>query len=406
MYRRLKITVVVLSICVVALVVTGAALDQSASREGPYRQLAVYTEVLSRIKSDYVEEPDMASVTLGALNGLLESIDPFASYLNPKQYKDYLKQKDTVQAGVGLILSKKYGYLGVVSAMPGSPGARAGLSTGDMVDAINGASTRDMPLAYADLLLQGKAGSSVEMSVLTVRQPEPKKLTLTRAPLQYPAVTRRMLPEQFGYVKAESLAAGRAGDVARAVTELQAQNPQGLILDLRSCATGAPQDGLAAANLFLSKGLLAYLQGQRVPRKNFEADPAKAVSRLPLILITNRGTAGAAEVAAAALLDNKRAEVVGERTYGDAAQREAITMEDGSAILLSVAKYYSPAGKAIQDAGVTPTVAVVEMEPIPGVEEEAVPERPEAPPPAKPTEDKLLKKAIEVLAEKIRKAAA
>jgi len=405
MYKRVKIIVAAVSLCLVALVVAGAALDKQATREAPYRQLAVYTEVLSRIKSDYVEDPNLTNVTLGAINGLLESIDPFASYLNASQYKEYLKHRDTPRAGVGLSLSKKYGYLGVVSAVPGSPAAQAGLSTGDMIESINGVSSRDMPLAYADILLHGQAGSSVEISVLTVRQPEPRKISLTRAMISYPPVTHRMLDQQIGYIRAESLLAGGATQVASALGELQKQDSKGIVLDLRRCATGSPEEGLALANLFVDKGLLVYLQGQRVPRKDFQADPARAVSRLPLVLITNRGTAAGAEIAAATLLERKRAEVVGERTYGDAAQRQAVKLEDGGAILLSVAKYYSPNGKAIQDTGVTPTHALIEAaEPPAEVSEEAPPE-PAEPAPAS-AEDKLLKKALEVLSEKIRKAAA
>src|ERR1019366_8703854 len=121
---------------------------------------------------------------------------------------------------------------------------------------------------------------------------------------------------------------------------------------------GSPEDGIALANLFLSKGLITYEQGQRVPRQNFDADSSKAITSLPLAVLTNRGTADAGEIAAAALMGNKRAQVVGERTYGDAALRRAITMEDGGAIILSVAKYYSPEGKAIQDTGVTPNNVV------------------------------------------------
>src|ERR1019366_7887554 len=135
-------------------------------------------------------------------------------------------------------------------------------------------------------------------------------------------------------------------ETAAAIEKLEKEGAQKLVLALRSCAVGTPEDGIALANLFLSKGLIAYEQGQRVPRQNFDADPSKAVTRLPLAVLTNHGTAGAAEIAAAALMGNKRSQVVGERTYGDASVRRAITMDDGGAIILSVAKYYSPDGKA------------------------------------------------------------
>jgi carboxyl-terminal processing protease len=367
---------------------------KSASPEDTYRHLAVYTEVLSRIKSEYVEEPDMKSVTLGALNGLLESIDPYASYLNADQYKQWLKSKDQHKAGVGLVLSRKFGYVGIVDAIPGSPAAKAGLGTTDVLETINGVATRDMPLAFAELLLEGDPGSTVEVGVLRFRKPEPQKLTLTRAAIEYPAVTAKMLPDQIGLIQVQSLEGRRIKDVASKVEELQKQGAKRLVLDLRHCATGSPEDGAKLANLFLDKGLITYTQGQKVQRQDLSAESSAAISRLPLVVIVNRGTANGAEIASAALLDDKRAELVGERTYGDAAVRKTITMDDGSAVILSVAKYYSPSGKAIQDTGVTPSVPIAETDQTP-TDDDGNPQTTEPPQPA--NEDLLLKKAIEVV---------
>jgi len=395
MSSRLRNRVVVVSTVLVAVLLMGALLGKSAAEDGAYRQLAVYTEVLSHIKSDYVEEPDLKSVTLGAVNGLLESIDPFASYLNAEQYKEYQKNKGAHQGGVGLVLSKRFGYVGVVAAIPGSPAAKAGLTTGDMVESINGVATRDMPLAYAELLLQGKPGTTVELSVLSVRHPEPKKITLTRAVIEYPKVESKMLPGEIGYLKVQAMVPGTAADLAAAIKKLEQEGAKRLILDLRNSGAGTPEEGIQAANLFQESGVISYLQGQRVPRRDFEADPAKAVTKLPMVVLTNRGTANGAEIVAAALLESKRAEVVGERTYGDAALRRPIPMDDGGAIILSVAKYYSPGGKAIQDTGVTPTHQVSESEPLGEPGEEEVPE--EALSPSSPEDDPILKKGIEVL---------
>ncbi len=396
MSTRLRTIVISLSTLVAALLLMGAVLARNASNEGAYRELSVYTDVLSRIKSDYVEEPDLKSVTLGAINGLLESVDPFASYLNADQYKEYLKNKDAYKGSVGLILSKRFGYVGVVDAIPGSPAAKAGLTTGDMIESIRGIATRDMPLAYASLLLEGKPGTAVEVSILAMRHPEPKKISLTRAAVQYPRVTEKIMADQVGYIQVPAILPGTANEVASAVKNLEKQGARKLILDLRYCGTGTPEEGIALANLFQDKGLVAYVQGQRYQRRDFQADPAKAITRLPVVVLTNRGTAGGSEVAAAALLDSKRAEVVGERSYGDAAVRQAITMDDGGAIILSVAKYYSPSGKAIQDVGVTPTVQVSEAEPLADLDEEENPSEAE-PAPEKPGEDPILKKGIEVI---------
>ena len=174
MNSRFKLVVVTSSTVLVVLLLLGAVMGRSASPEDAYRHLAVYTEVLSRIKSEYVEEPDIKNVTLGAMNGLLESIDPYASYLNAEQYKQYVKNQDAKKANVGLILSKKFGYVGVVDSVPGSAAAKAGLNTGDLIESIGGVATRDMPLAYAEMLLAGEPNTSVDLSVLRLRKPEPQ----------------------------------------------------------------------------------------------------------------------------------------------------------------------------------------------------------------------------------------
>src|SRR5690242_5812371 len=185
MNRRFQFAVVGSSACVVALLLFGAVRGRSASPDAPYTHLGVYEEVLSRIQTQYVEDPDLKVVTLGAINGMLESLDPFASYLNADQYKQYQAVKGNSKAGVGLFLSKR-AYMSVVDAVPGSPAAKAGLTTGDVIESINNVATRDMPLAFAEILLQGDAGTTVEMSVLRTTRQDPQKLVLTRAPIVYP----------------------------------------------------------------------------------------------------------------------------------------------------------------------------------------------------------------------------
>jgi len=402
MNRRFQFAVVASSTCLVLLLLFGAVHGRSASPDTPYSNLGVYSEVLARIKADYVEEPDMKAVTLGAINGMLESIDPYASYLNADQYKQYLKSKSVSRPDVGLVIAKRLGYVGVIDATPGSSAAKAGLGTGDVIESINNVSTRDMPLAFAELLLEGDAGTSVEISAIRVRHAEPQKITLMRAAVVYPPVSARLVTDQgadpIGVIQTVTLGPGRTKEIAAKIAELEKQGAKRLILDLRHCSTGAPEEGIALANLFLDKGLITYSQGQKMSRQDFQASPSKAVTKLPLAVIVNRGTAGAAEVATAALLDDKRADVVGERTYGDAAIRKAVTMDDGSAVILSVAKYYAPDGKAIQDTGVTPNVAQAEIEAAES-DDDTVPDSPE-PPAAKPGVDELLNRALKTVTSK------
>jgi carboxyl-terminal processing protease len=382
------------------LLLVGSVLGQSSGGDDTFKHIGVFSEVVSYIKDQYVEEPDMKSVTLGALNGLLEAVDPFASYLNADQYRDYLKNKDLKRADVGLILSKKFGYVGVVDAVPGSPADKAGFTTGDMIETIKEISTRDMPLAYAKMLLEGESGTSVELSVVRVRHPEPQKVTLMRANPVMPPVETQMLANQVGYIKLGGLSAAQVKDVATAVQKLQKDGAKKLMVDVRHCALGTPEDGIALANLFLNKGLITYVKGQRYPQQDIQADPAKAITTLPVAFLTNHGTAGAAEIAAAAILDNKRGSVVGDRTYGDAAIRKAITTDDGGAIILSVAKYYSPSGKAIQDATVLPSQQVSDEEPATDYDEngEPIPAPPAAQAqPKRLDDDPVVKKALEIL---------
>jgi len=401
MTGRFKFAVVASSTCLVVLLLFGAVRGRSApAGDQPYTQLGVYTDVLSHIKADYVEEPDMKAVTVGAINGMLESLDPFASYLNADQYKQYLKEKGTGKADVGLTLARRLGYLTVVDALPGSAAAKAGLSTNDVIESINNIATRDMPLAFAEILLQGEPGSTIEMSVLTARQADPVKMKLVRAPLVYPAVTAKLVtdqgPDAIGIISTATLQAGRAKDIAQKIADLEKQGAKRLMLDLRYCSLGPIEEGIAVSNLFMDKGLITYSQGQKVARLDHSAVASKAVTKLPLVVLVNRGTAGAAEVAAGALLDSKRAQLVGEPTYGDAAIRKAITMDDGGAVILSVAKYYLPNGKAIQDVYVTPNVLQAETTAI--VENDDDPANNVAPvAPAGPAVDEIMKHGYDTL---------
>jgi carboxyl-terminal processing protease len=356
MNSRVKWLVVSGSTCLTVILLTGMMLGKSADQTSSdtYKHLRVFSEVVGHIKEEYVEDPDMKAVSLGALNGMLEAVDPFASYLNAEQYRDYLKYKDAHRADVGLILSKKFGYLGVLDSIPNSPAAKAGLGYSDVIEGIKGTSVRDMSLADAYMLLQGESGTSVDLTVVRVRHPDPATVSLVRANVVLPPVESKMLDGQVGYINVDALSAALVKDVAAAVEKLQKDGAQKLVVDVRDCGTGSPEDGIALANLFLKQGRITYLKGQKYPQKNFDADPAKAITSLPLVVLTNGGTAEAAEILASAVQDNKRGQLVGERTHGDAALMQPITMDDGGVIILSVAKYYSADGKAIQDVGVTP----------------------------------------------------
>ncbi|MBV8070806.1 MAG: PDZ domain-containing protein [Acidobacteriaceae bacterium] len=397
MNSRFKWTVVGSSTCVVVLLLLGARNGRAVATDDVYGHLKVYTEVLERIKLEYVEEPNMKNVSLGAINGLLESVDPFASYLSADQYRQYEQNRDSGKPGVGLILAKRYGYVAVVDVLPGSPAEKANITSGDLIESINNVATRDMPLAYAEELLRGDANTSVQLTILRLRNPDPQKISLTRTKVAYPDVVAKMLPENVGYLHVTSLADNRVETTKAKLLELKKQGAKYIVLDLRHCSTGDQANGIPLANLFLDKGEITYVQGQKSERKQFDAQAGDAVWSGPLVVITDRATAGGAEIAAAALLDDKRAQVVGERSYGDASIRKTIQMDDGGAIILSVAKYYSPSGKAIQDTGVVPSVQIAENDNSPELDQDGNPIPGTAP---RNTEDNLLKQSIDLVTGK------
>lgn len=408
MPKNSKYLILSLSLALVLFTVIGGLGVKAASTtsDGAYRQLGVYSEVLSRIRSEYVEEPNIPTVTDGALHGLLEALDANSSYLSPAEYKAYkAREKDPAKAGVGAAISKRFGYAAVVAALPGGAADKAGIETGDIIEAIENKSTRDMSLAEIEGRLSGAPGSRVNVTIVRVRRAEPSKLVIIRDTEKIPPAGDKLLNDSIGYIKLDALPRDKSLEVTAKVQQLQKQGAKKLILDLRNCAAGDEKEGVALANLFLNHGTIAYVQGQKYPRETFNADPQKAISNLPLAVLVNRGTAGAAELAAGALLENARADVLGEKTFGVGSIQKLLEIPDGSALLLSVAKYYTPGGKAIQDTAITPNITVANAADQADLTDEE--ENPGATPEPnkKPLEDEPLKRAIEVLKNRDVKAA-
>lgn len=400
MSMKTKAVILVCSAAVLIFVVVGS-LDavRASSNEGAYRQLQVYSEVLSRVHSEYVEEPNIPNVTEGALHGLLESLDADSSYLSPPEYKFYKDHKTEAKADIGAAISKRFGYAAVISVIPGGPADKVSIQDGDIIESIEGKSTREMSLEEIRDLLSGPQGSNVSVALVrSSRRAEPEKVTITREIVAIPPVTDKMMEDGIGEIHVDALTKGKSQEIASKIKTLQKDGAKKLILDLRNCAEGEESEGIAVANLFLNHGTITYLQGQKYPREAFNADPAKAITSLPVAVLVNRGTAGAAEIVAAAILENARGDVVGDKTFGEGSVQKLMELPDGAALILSVAKYYSPSGKAIQDSAITPNVLVADAQddgPLPDEDENAVPAETKKPQP--PQQDDQLEKAVEVL---------
>ena len=409
MSKTTKITVLSLSVLLAALIIAGGlGVRANTNNDDSYKQLGVYSEVLSRIRTEYVEEPNIPSVTNGALHGLLESLDANSSYLDPAEYKDYKQRKDEGKATIGATISKRYGYAAVIAVIPGGPADKAGVQSGDIIEAIENKTTRDMSLAEIDGLLSGTSGSVINVSVVRPRRAEPVKATITREIVSDPPVTDKMLEDGIAYLRVDDFPKGRSQEVANKLKAAEKNGAKKIILDLRNSGAGDEEEGIATANLFLDHGMISYLQGQKYPKQVFNADPEKTVvAKLPLVVLVNRGTAGPAEIVAAAVMENARGDVLGDKTFGSGSIQKIIDLPDGSALMLSVAKYYSPSGKALQDTAITPNILVADSNDdflVPDEDENVEPDqtKEEKQPDNKP--DDQLKRAIEVLRAQGQKA--
>src|SRR5882724_1075619 len=402
MSMKTKAAILVTSFAVLLFVVVGSLGGvHASSSDGSYRQLQVYSEVLSRVRSEYVEEPNIPKVTDGALHGLVESLDSNSSYMTADAYKAYKAHKTESKGEIGAVVSKRFGYADVVSVLPGSPAEKAGIEPTDIFESIEGKSTRDMSLHEIRSMLVGTPGSTLNVAVVRARKAEPQKMSITRDLVSIPPVSDKMMDDAIGYVKVDALTKGKQQEVASKIKALEKSGAKKILLDLRNCAEGDEAEGVAVANLFLNHGTITYLQGQKFPREAFNADATKAVTNLPLAVLVNKGTAGPAEVVAAAVLENARGDVIGDKTFGDGSVQKTIALPDGSALILSVAKYYSPSGKAIQDAAVTPNIVVADSD-----DDAALPDDDDNTAPADedkkapPQQDEQLHKAIQVLKAK------
>jgi carboxyl-terminal processing protease len=396
MSRLVKRVVLSLSVLVFAYVAMGFMLSRT-NDDKTYRTLTVFSEVLERIQHDYVEDPDLHQVTMGALHGLLDSLDAQSAYLSPLEYADYKKKSETKPKGeIGVALSKRFGYIAVISVLPDSPALKAGLRDGDILESIAGFVTNQMAVGQAQILLGGEPGATAKVSVVRRGRTEPLELEIPFAKLPPPHLLEDRIQGDIAYLRVPSLEAGMSKQIRDKLAQFERQGAHKLVLDLRDCAIGPAEEGIAAAQLFLPSGTIATLRGQTVTAQTFSADAAKVVWKLPVSVLISNGTAGAAEVLAAAIAGNHRGETVGEeRTFGTASEQKVIPLEDGSALVLTVANYYTPDGKSIAAEGVIPT-AEVHPEDITALtdQEETV-----TPPPGRvaSSDDPVLKKAIEIL---------
>jgi carboxyl-terminal processing protease len=384
MTTRTRLWVLLVSTPVMAFALVGGYLGHAMAKDGTFQHLRVFEDVVSLVVNNYVEEVDVKEAMQGALKGLAEGLDPDSAYLTPELVRAVESNNAAGPADIGVVLIRQY-YLRVVSTRDGSPAARAGLRTGDFIRGIDDKPTRSMSAYEGTRLLQGAVGSRVKLLVFRGNAAEPHDVVLTRERAAGGEITSRMANPTTGYVRVVEFSKDTPARLQTAIDTLAKSGASRYVLDLRGTASGDLDDGIAAARLFVKSGTLAVKAG-KAQQEVVSTNASDGAIGAPVALVVSQGTSGAAEVFAAALDGNDRADLIGERTLGRTARQRLVKLPDGSGLLISNLRYMTPKSAQLHERGLQPDVVVDE----PDVEFGA------APPPG----DKALDAAVAHLASK------
>jgi carboxyl-terminal processing protease len=412
MLQRAKDKRVLLLIVAAALLsmFTGAVMAKRLPFQGEaYENLKTFTEVLSHIESNYVEETDPEKLIYGAIRGMLRTLDPHSSFMPPDMYREMQVETEGRFGGLGIEITVRDDILTVVAPIEGTPAYRAGVQAGDQIVKIEGESTKDIALIDAVKKLRGPEGTSVTIGIFRKGFTEPKDFTLTRAVIQIKSVRWKKLPDDIGYVKLRSFQKSTSDELEAALQDLEEQHIRALVLDLRNNPGGLLEQAIAVSDEFIEGGkLIVYTKG-RLAGQNMKGYSKNDRDHLefPMVILVNGGSASASEIVAGALQDMGRATVVGTQSFGKGSVQTIIPLSDGSGLRLTTAKYYTPSGREINGKGITPDIVVEEAKP----QEHAEEGKQETPqsrrhitmPGDDPAEDPQLQKAVDFLKVQVKK---
>jgi carboxyl-terminal processing protease len=356
---------VILAGALVLLVLTGGVQHGTTAIEDTYEKLKVFTEILSLVQSNYVDEVKSKELIYGAVKGMLETLDPHSAFMPPETFREMQVETQGSFGGLGIEITVKDRALTVVSPIEGTPADRAGIQPGDRIIKIEGQPTKDLTLMDAVRKLRGPKGSKVTITILREGSLEPLDVTLVREVIEVKSVRSKDLGDGIYYVRLSSFQERTTKDMERALEQAQKAGSTALILDLRNDPGGLLNQAVAVSDMFLDKGqLIVYTQG-RVKNQDlrFTAEHSNGFPRWPMVVLVNGGSASASEIVAGALQDWKRAVILGTKTFGKGSVQTVIPLSDGSGLRLTTAKYFTPRGRSIHGSGITPDIIVEQPKP-------------------------------------------
>ncbi len=326
----------------------------------PLEELRTFSEVFGKIKSDYVEPTEDASLLNNAIRGMLTGLDPHSTYLDADAFKELQVGTSGEFGGLGIEVGMENGFVKVISPIDDTPAQRAGVAAGDLIIRIDDTPVKGLTLNQAVKLMRGKPGTKIELTIIREGRDKPLEISITRDIIQVNSVKHRLLDPGYGYVRITQFQSKTGEDLIEAITKLKEESEEdlkGLILDLRNNPGGVLNAAVNVSDAFLTEGLVVYTEGRvKDSRMEFKATPADIINDAPLIVLVNGGSASASEIVAGALQDHKRAIIMGNKTFGKGSVQTILPMQNGAALKLTTARYYTPSGRSIQAEGITPDI--------------------------------------------------
>jgi carboxyl-terminal processing protease len=364
--QKWKTVILALILIFMLFVMAEAGFQVKAFAQERYTELQNFTKVLNLVEQYYVEEVDTKKLIYGAIKGMLKELDPHTNFMPPEIFKDFETETSGEFGGLGIEISVQNGILTIISPIEDTPAWEAGIKPGDRVIAVDGKSTKGLSLVEASQLMKGKRGSKVILRVVRENEEEPKDISITRGSVKIKSVKYTDIEDGYAYVKITSFIENTAKDLERAIDAhlKNHKKMEGLIIDMRRNPGGLLDQAIKVSDMFLKDGVIVSTIGRS--KKDKEVSSATKKGRFtdfPIIVLVNEYTASASEIVSGALQDNKRALIVGQRTFGKGSVQSVVKLGDGSGLKLTVARYYTPSGISIQAEGIKPDIDIEDVDP-------------------------------------------
>jgi len=357
--KKWKFFAVAIFILWSALIISGFAL--SKSKDEVYRRLKQFTEIMEIVRKEYVEEVDYDRLITGAIQGMLQSLDPYSSYLTPDMMKEMEIETKGTFGGIGIEIGIKDGILTIISPIEDTPAWKAGLKAGDKILKINGEPTKGLSLMECVKRLRGPKGTKVTITILREGFSEPKDFTIVRDIIKIQSVKSKELEPGYLYLRITQFQEETTKDLREAIVAYGKKTPiKGLILDLRNNPGGLLDQAVAVADLFLKEGVIVSVKTRGGQELVYQAQQAGTFPDWPLVVLVNHGSASASEIVAGALKVHRRGVILGTRTFGKGSVQTIIPLEGGAGLRLTTARYFTPDGNSIQDKGISPDITFEE----------------------------------------------